>query len=80
MWVLQSYCICVIASYQKMKKENLLFEEMSIQGSIRGCLQGHLQHLHTFFQSGVSSAKPCGFKSLFTEEDAMIKTSRHKNQ
>lgn len=48
-------------------KTGILFEEVSVQRSIWGCLQGHLQHLHTFFQPGVSRAKTCGFKSLCKE-------------
>lgn len=44
-----------------------LFEEMSVQRSVRGRLHGHLQHLHTFFQPGVSCAKPSGLESLSRE-------------
>lgn len=44
--------------------ESLLLEEVSVQCSVRRFLHGHLQHLHTFLQPGVSCAEPGSFKSL----------------
>lgn len=42
----------------------LLFEEVAVEGAIRGGLQGDFQHLHTFFQTGVTGAQAGGFQCL----------------